>query len=72
MTNSGGFFDVPGKLDELKRLEMVMSAPDFWEKKEAAQKTVAELRACREVVDPFNKLVDEFGDFLPHEMNPIL
>ena len=40
MPNSGGFFDLPSKRTELERLEGVISAPDFWNDQETAQKTV--------------------------------
>lgn len=40
MPNSGGFFDLPAKRLELESLEGVISAPDFWNDQEVAQKTV--------------------------------
>ena len=36
--NSGGFFDVPAKREELTRIEAQASASDFWSDQEAAQK----------------------------------
>jgi len=36
-SNSGGFFDVAAKQEELKRIEGQASAPDFWNDQEAAQ-----------------------------------
>jgi peptide chain release factor 2 len=36
----GGFFDAPGKKNELEKLEAKISAPDFWNDSEKAQKTV--------------------------------
>ena len=38
MTNSGGFFDVASRREELSRIEQQASAPDFWNDQEAAQK----------------------------------
>ena len=40
MNNSGGFFDEPAKRSELERLEAKISAPEFWNDSEAAQKIV--------------------------------
>src|SRR3954468_124089 len=40
--NSGGFFDVASKREELKRIERQASAQDFWNDQEAAQKLMAE------------------------------
>ncbi len=36
----GGFFDAPAKEAEIKELETQMSAPDFWDNQEKAQKIV--------------------------------
>ena len=36
----GGFFDAPAKRKELENLEMQISAPDFWDDSEQAQKIV--------------------------------
>ena len=36
-TNSGGFFDVASKREELNQIEAQASAPDFWNDQEAAQ-----------------------------------
>lgn len=36
----GGFFDVPSKRKELEDLETLITAPDFWNDQEKAQKTV--------------------------------
>jgi peptide chain release factor 2 len=40
--NSGGFFDVPTRRDELNKIEAQASAPDFWNDQEAAQKLLQE------------------------------
>ena len=37
-TNSGGFFDVPARREELNRIEAQASSPDFWGDQVAAQK----------------------------------
>ncbi len=40
LTNSGGFFDAPKKQVELDELETQISATDFWNNQESAQKIV--------------------------------
>jgi peptide chain release factor 2 len=40
LNNSGGIFDAPAKQKELKRLETEISAPEFWNDSEQAQKVV--------------------------------
>lgn len=40
MPNSGGFFDLPAKSAQLRELESIISAPDFWNDQETAQKAV--------------------------------
>ena len=40
MNNLGGFFDRPNKQIELENLEKQISAPDFWNDSDAAQKVV--------------------------------
>lgn len=40
MNNLGGFFDAPKKRAELEKLETQISAPDFWNNSDAAQKIV--------------------------------
>ena len=37
-SNSGGFFDVPARREELNRIVALESTPDFWSDQEAAQK----------------------------------
>jgi peptide chain release factor 2 len=40
-----------------------MSRPDFWENKEQAQETVAQVRQLRSVLSPFLDLAGKVGDF---------
>jgi len=42
LNNSGGFFDVAAKREELKEKEIMASAPDFWNDQEGAQKLLQE------------------------------
>ena len=45
-------FDYDNKVERLKELEGEMGRTDFWDDQEAAQKTVAKLKAAKGVVDP--------------------
>ena len=40
-----------------------MAAPDFWNDKESAQNTVAQLSGCRNLVEPFRRLESEVEDY---------
>ena len=46
---------------EFKALEDKMAAPDFWDKKEAAQETVGKFSATRAVLDPFIQLEESIA-----------
>ena len=58
-----GFLHIEEKQQELAALEQKMTAPDFWDRKEDAQKTVAALSSCRALLDPFNRLCRDLEDF---------
>ncbi len=57
------FLGVETREAEMASLEAKMAAPDFWDDKEAAQATVAQLSACRNLLDPFRKIQAEAEDF---------
>ena len=40
-----------------------MAAGDFWDNREVADKTVAELSACKAVLEPYKKLSTMSDDF---------
>ena len=63
MCISGGIFDVPGRQQKRSELEQLMAAGDFWDNREVADKTVAELSACKAVLEPFSKLSSQTEDF---------
>jgi len=48
--NSGGFFDVASKREELRRLEAAASEPDFWSDQEQAQKVLQQRSRLERVV----------------------
>ncbi len=58
----GEFLKIDERRAELAGLEEKMSAPDFWDKKEDAQATVAALSACRNVIEPYRKIQAEVED----------
>ncbi len=57
------FLKLDERRSEMAALEKKMEAPDFWNDKESAQNTVAALSACRNVIEPFEKLKRSAEDF---------
>ena len=53
----GGVFDSSGLKEEAERLEELSSAPDFWENRDAAEKTMADLKKIKTRYEPWDKLV---------------
>ena len=49
--------------ERVAELATIMSDPGFWNNKEVAQATVAELSACKSVVEPFHKIADDVENF---------
>ncbi len=58
-----GFLAIEDKRREMADIEAKMTAPDFWDRKEDAQNTVAALSSVRNIIDPYEKLVREIDDF---------
>lgn len=58
----GEFLKIDERHEEMAALQEKMAAPDFWERKEAAQATVAALSACRNVTEPYEKVKREIGE----------
>jgi peptide chain release factor 2 len=46
----------------LKELEKLQSEPGFWENPNASQKTIAEYKSLKAVVDPYQNLLDEYRE----------
>ena len=64
LNNSGGFFDVPTRREELASIEAQASAPDFWNNQEAAQGLLQErsrLERKIERQEHFQSEVDDAG-----------
>jgi peptide chain release factor 2 len=57
------FLDVPGRRKRHDEIELCMTAPDFWNSREKAQELIAELRTCRNVVEPFRQISRRVDDF---------
>ncbi len=60
----GGLFDLDLKLEQIADYEQKMSAPDFWDDNERAQKMIGELNAIKSVVDRYQKLQSDCDDLL--------
>ncbi len=58
-----GFLKIDERKAEMAAIEAKMTAPDFWDRKEDAQNTVAALSSVRNIVDPYEKLLREIDDF---------
>lgn len=57
-------FDVAGKRLELDRLEAESAAPEFWNDNQRAQEHLRRLNAVKRVVEPWEAVDGEVGDFL--------
>ena len=60
--NSGGFFDLPTKRVELKKIEEQASAPDFWSNQEAAQKLLQKRSRLERIIERQEKFETEISD----------
>ena len=59
----GGIFDIAEKEGELSQLEQRMTAPDFWDDNEAAQKIVDKVSGFKSVINPYRTLESRVEDF---------
>ena len=57
------FLKVDERQAEMDNIEKEMSQPDFWDHKEKAQATMAELSKCKNVVAPFSTMKTIIDDF---------
>jgi peptide chain release factor 2 len=62
LNNSGGFFDVPSRREELKRIETEASAPDFWNNQEAAQKLLQNRSRLEKKIDRHEHFQSQIDD----------
>jgi len=61
-SNSGGLFDLDLKKEQIADYEVKMSAPDFWDDNERAQKLISEMNAIKSVVTDFEELFGQYED----------
>ena len=54
--NCGGIFDLPALDKRLEELDAAMVAPDFWDRKDEAQKSMGERSHLMAKIDPFRGL----------------
>ncbi|MBU7317622.1 peptide chain release factor 2 [Paenibacillus oleatilyticus] len=57
-----GSLDLDLKLEQIADYEEKMSAPDFWDDNERAQKLIGEANGIKSVVDEFQALASEYED----------
>jgi peptide chain release factor 2 len=60
--NLGGLFDLDLKEEQIADYEVKMSAPDFWDDNERAQKLIGEMNAIKSVVTEFEELFGQYED----------
>lgn len=58
----GGHFDLELKQEQIADFEEKMTAPDFWDDNERAQKLIGELNAIKTVVEEFSGLNSQYED----------
>lgn len=58
------FLKISERLKEISEIEEQMTATDFWDHKEKAQEVMTSLSACKNIIDPYNKLSVDAEDFL--------
>jgi peptide chain release factor 2 len=63
LSGLGEYLDVETKRAELAEIEGRMSAPDFWDDKESAQKTMGELSSRKKIVSGFDSIKSAVDDF---------
>ena len=59
---SGGFFDAPALADQLAAIEDRMTAPGFWDNREAAQKDMERVSSIKAKLGPLAQLELRVGD----------
>lgn len=62
LAKCGGIFDLPRLTARLEEIESNMSQPDFWDRKEAAQRDMEEISSIRAKITPFRELEQRVQD----------
>ena len=63
ITHLFGFLKIEELEEKKAEIEKTMSAPDFWNDKESAQSTVAEMSSVRNIIEPFRQLEKSIDDY---------
>lgn len=58
----GGHFDTDEKLDNLKKLNVVMNNPDFWNNRESAEETIRQMNDLKNVTTGIQNVKKELED----------
>ena len=61
-SNLGGLFDLDLKHEQIADYEVKMSAPDFWDDNDRAQKLIGEMNAVKSVVTDFEELSEQYDE----------
>jgi peptide chain release factor 2 len=56
------FLKIEEREAETVKIQEKMSAPDFWDNQEKAQETVAQLSICKNITEPYKKLLGQIED----------
>ncbi len=62
ITHLNKFLKIESKKEDILKIEELMIAPDFWNNSEKAQGIMSDLSACKNIVDPFEKLKKSLED----------
>ncbi len=60
--NSGGFFDLPVLIERIRAYEDQMTASDFWNDQNKANKLIKELKSLKAVVEPLKEAEKRVAD----------
>jgi len=60
--NSGGFFDLPTKIERIKSIQASMNEANFWNDSASANKLMSELKFLKSCVEPFDVLEDKIKE----------
>ncbi|HBC89195.1 MAG TPA: peptide chain release factor 2 [Lentisphaeria bacterium] len=58
------FLKIVQKRKDKADIEAKMAAPDFWDSREKAQATVAQLSQCKNILEPFDTVMKKVHDFV--------
>lgn len=48
------FLGIDELIEKQSKIEVKMSAPNFWDSRESAQETIAQLQSCKNIIEPFD------------------